>query len=302
MKVRFFFGLMIVLGMAVNGFCQPASYHLGPRDILSLSIHAGGVVQEEVDVTISDQGKVNVPFIGTINARGLTITELEKAIIIPLEKDFFVSPQVNLQIKEYHSISFFISGAVKKPGKYDMSSTTDFLELVARAGGVLTERGAIGYVLREKHVNDSTGVNFKKTELSKDDVKEAIKTRETIQVNLTQLLDKGDMSHNITLISGDIIYIPNSSKLDQAVSKIYVEGEVKTPGVYEYQPGMTAMGACIMAGGFDKYAAISRAKIIRNEKGTQKIIKINLEKVTNGKIADIPVKPGDRIHIPETWL
>ena len=220
------------------------------------------------------------------------MTELEESIQIPLEKDYFISPQVNIQIKEYHSISFFISGAVKQPGKYEMTSTTDFLELLAKAGGVLTERGSIAYVLRENHDID----------LTRESVKEAVKTRATLKVDLTRLLDEGDMKHNIRLISGHIIYIPHSSKLDQAGSKIYVEGEVKKPGVYDFQPGMTAMAACIMAGGFDKYAAISRAKIIRTANGKQEIIKINLEKITAGKIADIPIKPGDRIHIPETWL
>jgi polysaccharide export outer membrane protein len=218
--------------------------------------------------------------------------KLEKSIQIPLEKDYFVSPQVNIQIKEYHSISFFISGAVKMPGKYEMTSATNFLELIAKAGGVLTERGSIAYVLRESH-----GVD-----LTRESVKEAIKNRKTLKIDLTRLLDEGDMTHNIALIPGDIIYIPHSSNLDQAVSKIYVEGEVKKPGVYDFQPGMTAMAACIMAGGFDRYAAISRAKIIRTINGRQKIIKINLEKVTDGKISDIPIKPGDRIHIPETWL
>jgi polysaccharide export outer membrane protein len=32
------------------------------------------------------------------------------------------------------------------------------------------------------------------------------------------------------------------------------------------------------------------------------IIKINLDDVTKGKTQDIELKPGDRIHVPETWL
>ncbi len=283
------FGILVLAG---QGVCQSSVYYLGSSDILSLSIHAGGVEQEKVELTISDQGKINVPFIGSVKALGLTVSELEKKIQVPLEKDFFVSPQVNIQIKGYHSISFFISGAVKKPGKYEMTSKTNFLELIARAEGVLTERGSIAYVLRENH----------DIALTRESVAEAVKNRKTLKVDLTGLLDRGDMSHNIALIPGDIIYIPHAGKLDQSVSKVYVEGEVKKPGVYDFQPGMTAMAACIMAGGFDKYAAISRTKIIRTKNGKQQIIKVDLAKVTAGKISDVPVKPGDRIHIPETWL
>lgn len=292
MKKWIVLGVLAAFFWESAGFCQPKGYYLGPQDVLTISIHAGGVEQEKVEVTVSEQGRINVPFIGSVAAHGLTLTQLEKAIRIPLERDYFVSPLVNIQIKEYHSIRFFISGAVKKPGKYEMTSDTNFLELIARAEGVLPERGSLAYVLRENHDIDLTEAR----------IESAVQNRETIKVDLTELLDKGDMAHNIQLVPGDIVYIPHARNLDQAVSKIYVEGEVKKPGVYDYQPGMTAMGACIQAGGFDRYAAISRAKIIRSGNDGQTVIKIDLEKVSKGEIPDIPIKPGDRIHIPETWL
>ncbi len=291
-KTSIFFFMVWLLSAVVFVSAQEQVYHIGPRDVISLSITAGGMEQTKVELTVSEQGRINVPFIGFIQARGLTVEALEKNIFIPLERDYFVSPQVNIQIKEYHSISFFISGAVKSPGKYEMTSTTAFLELLAKAGGVLPERGNIAYVLREHHNIDLSRENLEK---AKDD-------RNTIQVDLTALLDKGDMSVNIPLIPGDIIYIPHASKLDQASIKIYVEGQVVRPGVYEYQPGLTALSACIMAGGFDKYAAISRARIVRMVNNKQKIIKIDLKEISKGKVKDVPMKPGDRLHIPETWL
>jgi polysaccharide export outer membrane protein len=291
MKQKFILIFLFCMVVVSTGFCQTDTYHIGPRDVLSVTIYAGGVKQETAVVTVSEHGKINVPFLGSVSARGLTLAELETAIQTPLEQDYFVDPQVNVQIKEYHSIRFFISGAVKKPGLYEMTSATNLLELVAQAEGVLPDRGSIAYVLREIH-----GL---KTE---EDVRNAVKSNATIKVDLTRLLDEGDMSHNIILVSGDIVYIPRANKLDQSVYKIYVEGEVKKPGVYTYQPGMTAMAACVLAGGFDKYAAISRVKIVRNENGKQEIIKVNLEKVQDGRTLDIPIKPGDHIHVPETWL
>ena len=291
MKQVLILTLLFSLVTAGTGVCQTDTYHIGSRDVLTIDIHAGGVAQEKTQVTVSEHGKINVPFIGPIKAEGLTLTELEDAIHSPLARDYFVNPQVNVQVKEYHSIGFFISGAVKKPGQYEMTSATNFLELVARAEGLIEDRGSIAYVLRETH-----GIS------TEEDVKKAIKNSATIKVDLTRLLDEGDMSYNISLVPGDIVYVPRANKLNQSVYKIYVEGEVKKPGVYDYQPGMTAMGACILAGGFDKYAAISRAKIVRNENGKQEIIKMNLEKVQDGQIPDIPINPGDRIHIPETWL
>ena len=62
------------------------------------------------------------------------------------------------------------------------------------------------------------------------------------------------------------------------------------------------MKAVIMAGGFGKYAAPSRARIIRTAEDSNQIIKIDLDKIKDGDEPDFPLKPGDRIHIPQTWL
>jgi polysaccharide export outer membrane protein len=57
-----------------------------------------------------------------------------------------------------------------------------------------------------------------------------------------------------------------------------------------------------MAGGFTKFAAPNRTRVIRHQGDKKAIIKINLNDVKNGKIADVKLLPGDRIQVPETWL
>ena len=85
--------------------------------------------------------------------------------------------------------------------------------------------------------------------------------------------------------------------------KIYVLGKINSPGVYDFREGLTALDACIMAGGFAQYAAPNRTTITRREApGKQEIIKINLDRVKKGKDEDLLLKPGDRIYVPESWL
>ena len=85
--------------------------------------------------------------------------------------------------------------------------------------------------------------------------------------------------------------------------KIYVLGKVGSPGVYDFQEGLTALDACILAGGFAQYAAPNRTTITRREApGKQEIIKINLTRVKKGKDKDLLLRPGDRIYVPESWL
>jgi len=271
---------------------QGKEYLIGPRDVLTLTIFAGGEKQQEVDLTVSGQGMINVPFIGPVKADGVTIPQLETLIQKPLAKDYFVDPDVNIRIKEYHSLQYYISGAVKAPGLYEMASEASLMELIAKAGGVLPERGNVAYILRESTQNVEQG----------EDIENLLSAREPVKVDLKSLLDRGDMTHNILLLSGDVIYIPLEKALNLAESNIYVEGEVKRPGVYSYQPGLTALNACIMAGGFDTFAAPNRTRIIRNTEDGQEIIRIDLNDVKEGKIPDMELEPGDRIHVPETWL
>jgi polysaccharide export outer membrane protein len=232
---------------------------------------------------------VNFPFIGAVKAEGLSSSELEKKVYVLLEKDYFVDPQVHISIKEYHSLHFFISGAVKAPGKYEMQVATSLMDLIAKAEGLTLESGNIAYIMRDTSDNNATSTDKNGK-------------NEPIKVNLIKLLDEGDMRHNVALLPGDSIYIPFAKGLNQSDSKVYVSGEVENPALYEYQPGLTALSVCIMAGGFATYAAPNRTTIVRVENGVQQVIKIDLEDVIEGKIPDVLLKPGDRINVPESWL
>lgn len=84
--------------------------------------------------------------------------------------------------------------------------------------------------------------------------------------------------------------------------KIYVMGEVKKPGAFSIQEGLTALNACILAGGFTEYAWLSRVKVTRVEDGKQRLIEVNLLKVQEGKQEDVVLQAGDRIYVPQRWF
>ena len=265
-----------------NLCAQTKTYRIGPRDVVTLTIYAGGEKQTEIDMTVSAQGTVNVPLVGATKAQGLTTSELEERIHEPLAKDYFVDPEVSIRVKEYHSLHYYLSGAVKAPGLYETKSEASLLELIAKAGGLQPGCGRFAYIMR---------VPLEKAE-------KQVPTK----VDLQRLLEQGDMTANVMLEPGDVVYIPLEKAVDLAESKVYVEGEVRSPGIYDYSPGLTAMNACIMAGGFAEFAAPNRTRVIRQKGDDVEIIKINLNQVKDGKAPDLKLEPGDRIHVPETWL
>ncbi len=283
---------IIILLFSSSSPARETTYRIGPKDVLHLTIYAGGEKQREIEMVVSSRGKVNVPFLGEMSAEGLEVNELARQIAERLTGDYFIEPEVHLYVKEYHSLRYYIAGAVNEPGFYEINEKPTLLELIARAGGVLPERGNLAYILRDASEQVEEGA----------DVAQLLSQGRPLTVALRRLLDEGDMTENKMLRTGDVVFIPYEDALDVAESKIYVGGEIRNPGLYRYQPGLTALNACLMAGGFDKFAAPNRTRIIRRENGKQLILKINLNDVSKGKRPDVQLKPGDRIYVPESWL
>ncbi len=84
----------------------------------------------------------------------------------------------------------------------------------------------------------------------------------------------------------------------ESAAKVFVLGEVARPGAYSVRDGLTALNACILAGGFSEYAALNRVKVVRQGKDRMDVYKIDLGKVRKGQKPDLVLKPGDRIEVP----
>ncbi|MFP4030226.1 MAG: SLBB domain-containing protein [Desulfococcaceae bacterium] len=279
---------------------QDDAYQIGPRDVLALSIFAGGERQVGLDLTVSDDGTINVPFLGPVQAAGLAPTELETRIFEPLALDYFVDPEVNVQVKGYHSLRYYIAGAVNNPGLYETTSRSTLMKLIAKAGGAASNRGKTAYILRDGVETARKIVDGE--DRGEDAVEELVEDNAQIRVDLDRLLDQGDMSQNLPLQPGDLVYVSLEQSQDVAEYKIYVEGEVQNPGVYAYQPGLTSLNAILTAGGFARYAAPGRTRVIRKGNGQQQVIRIDLDRVREGEIPDLQLKPGDLVNVPESWF
>src|SRR5207247_4810850 len=90
-------------------------------------------------VRISGEGTIALPFIGVVQASGLTEEGLRAEIHQRL-KDYMYDPQVNLFVREYRSRQVAVVGAVEKPGLYSLASGADtLLDMISLAGGLKEE-------------------------------------------------------------------------------------------------------------------------------------------------------------------
>ena len=82
--------------------------------------------------------------------------------------------------------------------------------------------------------------------------------------------------------------------------KVYISGEVKTPGMYRLRSETSLLQLIPMAGGFTDWANKKKILIIRNENGKEKRIKVNYKKIVDGEdpISNSILKPGDTVIVP----
>ena len=82
--------------------------------------------------------------------------------------------------------------------------------------------------------------------------------------------------------------------------KVYVIGQVKTPGVYRLRSETTVFQIISLVGGFTDWANPKKILIVRKEDGREKRITVNYKKIISGSNtgSDVILKAGDTIIVP----
>jgi len=80
--------------------------------------------------------------------------------------------------------------------------------------------------------------------------------------------------------------------------KVYISGEVKKPGDHRIRTEVTLVKLMTMAGGFTEWANKRKILIIRKEKGTDKRITVNYNKIIDGDEPDVVIQRGDTVIVP----
>jgi polysaccharide biosynthesis/export protein len=79
--------------------------------------------------------------------------------------------------------------------------------------------------------------------------------------------------------------------------RVYVSGEVKQPGVQRLRSETTLVKLIIMVGGFTEWANRKKILIITKEKGVEKRVYANYNKIIDGEEPDVTIHRGDTIII-----
>ena len=246
-------------------------------DILIVNPIPPGITTVYADphiLTVSRDGRVYIPMIGTINVADLTIGMLEGMLEKKLVK-FTENPKVSVMVKTPKGIKVNVAGEVAKPGLYEVPDGNPF------------ERSVLNYIKLAGGTTDYAGL---------EDVTIMKRNNESITVNLRKLIVEKDMSQNVTLADGDSIIVP------QASNQVYVLGQVINPGGKKFIAGAVVSDYVGMAGGLNKFAASDNIGIIRGDSKKPEVIKVNLSEYINWEARRVQVLPGDIIFVPQSWF
>ncbi|UXI66401.1 polysaccharide biosynthesis/export family protein [Tahibacter amnicola] len=115
-------------------FKAASEYRIGPNDLIEINVFQ--VAELTRSVRVNTQGQISLPLIGTLQAGGRTIGELEGDIAKKLADGYIQNPQVSVFIKEFTSQRVTVEGAVRKPGIYSLTGRTTLLQSLAMSEGL----------------------------------------------------------------------------------------------------------------------------------------------------------------------
>lgn len=84
----------------------------------------------------------------------------------------------------------------------------------------------------------------------------------------------------------------------RAARFVNVDGAVRSPRRVEYTPDMTLLSAINAAGGFTDFANVRRVQLMRD--GRNEIVDVRA--IRRDPEKDVRVRPGDHIHVPQSFF
>jgi polysaccharide export outer membrane protein len=268
-------------------------YKVGPEDLLGIVIYGQDKLNREL--RINGQGEIAMPLVGVVKVTGLTPQQIETRLGELYNAQFLVNPQVTVVVKEFRYQRVSVTGAVAKPGIYELIGPRSLLEVLSLAGGLVSQAssipaGDVVNVIRLQKAPEPAGTSKAGTSPTSPP------PAETVVIDLRRLVSGQSPDLNIMVANGDVVHVPFA---DTA----YVMGAVKKPGSVAVKENLTVSQAVALVGGVEPLLGTNNITIMRFDKqGNPISIKANLKSIIARNEPDIPIKGSDVVMVSESTL
>ena len=239
----------------------PSSYFMGPGD--SVIIQMYGQENATYELAVTREGSILFPGIGPVPVVGLTFNEMREQINNIVDNQL-IGQSAAVTLGLLRSIRIFILGEAFRPGSYTVSGLSTMTNALFVSGGITNVGSLRNVQLRRQGVTVS-------------------------ELDLYELLLRGDTSADQRLLPDDVLFIPPIGPT------VGISGEVIRPAIYELKNETTSAEVLALSGGLLPTAFPRSSKIERiNENGERTVIDVDMS-VTSGQQTE--VRNGDLLQI-----
>jgi len=246
-----------------------SDYIIGPGDEIHIQLY--GRTSLSKDLIVDRDGQVSFPELGPIIVAGLTFREMKDLLGREVENRM-IGVDVSVSMGRLRSIRIFVLGDVFSPGSYTVSGLSTLTNALFASGGVRK----IGSLRRVQLKRGGSVVT---------------------EMDLYDLLTKGDTSDDARLMPGDVLFVPTVGPLAA------VAGEVLRPAIYEMNGPMTVRELIDLAGGLRATAFTDLIQLERIEDARHIIYDLTLDEarewtLEGGDLVKVyPVRSGDELAV-----
>ena len=274
----------------LNGSRGVADYRISISDVLSINLieypnitpsnnninNANASNPYAAGYPVDQQGYIQFPLVGRVKASGLTVSQFTNNLRSQLQR-YLKYPDPQVKVVNFRGSKFFIDGAVRQPGEFNMADAPISLYgAISMAGGATTEGDSNSVVLTRR------GVQY--------------------ELGLRDLQDMGISASQIYLQDGDSVHI---NRLDR--NKVYVLGEfgeIKPLEIPDH--GLTLTQVVGQSKGLNPSTSNAAKVYVVRDHGNASytdIYHVNLQTVTNLALANrFEMHPNDIVYVDPTGL
>jgi polysaccharide biosynthesis/export protein len=254
--------LLAVAAMPALAQAQGRDYVVGAGDVLRVNVFQNADLT--LETRVSDSGVMSYPLLGQVKVGGLTVPQVEAAIVNGLrDGNFLKQPQVTVNVVQVRAHQVSALGLINRPGRYPLDTVGMRLsELLAQAGGVAPGGADVVTLVGERE-----GKSYR------------------VEIELHALYSRRPKGDDPVLRHGDVVFVDRAPV-------IYIYGEVQRPGAMRLDRDMRVMQALAAGGGptlrgTEKDLRVHR----RNGDGRMEVLQPTM---------DEPLRDGDVIYVRES--
>jgi len=262
-------------------------YTVVPGDVLSIRMY--GLSEDRyapttLELRVQDDGEILMPVVGPVRVAGLSLRQIEQAIIAAHKPAVVKDLSVYVQLVAPETTTVLVLGAVASPGLVRLKhNERNLLYALGAAGGF----GAT-----------ATAGGFSSATSGRVHVQPIRPERPPVTYNLSDINDVRLALLGEPLESGDVVIVEPAE-----ATAVYVTGLVNAPGPVPVPVNgtLSLVRTIAAAGGVRDFLDPPEATLWRRlPDGRQVRVKVNLADVLSGRSSDIALRAGDVLDVPHT--